>query len=84
MYIVTRMKTTADPIPDSETGELVAVTELDDVHIEENVDDMLERLKLGDHRMTGIRIFHMGVDDDGVPSIGTEVSGPAIGTEGKP
>lgn len=70
MFIVTRTKTIAEQ---DDNGDLVAIQTLESAHIESNVDDMVEKIRLKDHRMTGIRIFHIGVDDDGTPHIGTEV-----------
>jgi len=70
MFIVTRTRTRAQ---ENEDGELVAVKTLQHVHYEENVDKMRAQLGIGDDRLAGIRIFHMDVDDDGVPAIGTEV-----------
>jgi len=70
MFIVTRTRTRA---VENEDGDLVAEKVPDGAHIEDNVDKLLQQLAIGDDRLSGVRIFHMGVDDDGVPKIGTEV-----------
>jgi len=70
MFIVTRTRTTAEP---DENDDLVVIQTLESAHIEGNVEAMMERIRLNDHRMAGIRIFHMDCGDDGVPAIGTEV-----------
>ena len=70
MFIVTRTRTTAQ---NNDDGDVVAVTTVEGASIEKDVSLMAEQIRLGDHRMAGVRIFNMGVDDDGVPHLGTEL-----------
>lgn len=70
MYLVTRMKTITERNDDGVLEKVVAV---DDARVELDVQDLSEKIALGDDRVQGIRIFHMGVDDTGEPRIGTEV-----------
>ena len=70
MFLVTRTKTTA---VENEEGELEAVTTVEGASVQTDVTLMAEQLALDDHRMTGVRIFNMGVDEDGVPHLGTEL-----------
>lgn len=76
MHIVTRIKTTTRPT--SETDDtLVVVKSLDSCQIEDQpktAQDLAAKKALGDDRMRGIRIFELAVDEDGVPSIGSEVT----------
>ncbi len=70
MFIVTRTKTTAERVD----GTLCAVKRLDNVHTEENVDDMLEKHRLGDSRLEGVRIWELDISDDGIPFVGKELT----------
>ena len=70
MYLVTHMKVTTER---NEDGELEQVVKFDAAHVEQDVDNLLERIRLGDHRTQGVRIFKMGVDQSGEPKIGSEV-----------
>ncbi len=76
MHLVTRINTKVDPDPEN-PGELTTISELDDCHVEERLDDvelMLKRVQAGDPRVKGVRIFELEVSDDGTPSIGAELT----------
>lgn len=74
MHLVTRIKVITDLDDD---GELVTEKTVDEAHVEDSTDDaelIVRRIKAGDHRVTGVRVFELNVDEDGMPSIGTELT----------
>lgn len=75
MYLVTRTKTEAER--SEEDGQMIAVNKFDGCHVEDSdsyAQNILESIKLGDHRTQGLRIFELSVDYDGVPKLGKELT----------
>ena len=74
MYLVTRIKTTVDP---DENGDLKTTRTVDGCHVEssdQTAEQLIHRIKHGDHRVAGIRVFELAVSDEGTPTLGKELS----------
>lgn len=66
------VETTTKATRDEDSDELVP-TYRQEAHVEENVEQQLELMALGDDRVAHLRIFELEIADDGTPSIGSEV-----------
>lgn len=77
LFLVTHMRVTADPPkPGADPEELVAAHKLTGCNIahEAEARKIAQQKKLGDHRLTGVRVFEILVADDGTPLVGDELT----------
>ena len=74
MFLITRTYTTGEA---DEDGKMQAVRRLDDCRVEtslEQTEQLMDRIRIGDHRVAGCRVFELTVSEDGTPTLGKELT----------
>ncbi len=74
MRIVVTTKTTTEHDP--ETDELTVEKIIESVNVEQDndADLIVRRVKAADQRVAGVRVFDLDVTEDGVPTVGAELT----------
>lgn len=74
MFLITRTYTTGEP---DEDGNMKTIRRLDDCRVETlpvQAAQLIDRIRIGDHRVAGCRVFELEVTEDGYPTLGKELT----------